>query len=263
MIEQLWFPLFLAALAGLATGIGSLIVFFIKDFKRKHLSFFLGVSAGVMVYVSFAELLGSAIISIGFAQANLAFFAGIIFIMLVDFLIPHDYIEERVCKGPHRGNKRLMSAGVFTAIGVAIHNFPEGLAVMVSSLESLSLAIPIAFAIAIHNIPEGIAVSMPILYATKSRTRALKYSLVSGVAEPAGAVIGFLILAPFINPWLISFMLAFVGGIMVFISFDELLPLCFENGTCSGKNKCRWRAHLPILGIIVGMIMMAISLQLL
>jgi len=263
MIEQLWIPLILASLAGLATGIGSLIVFFIKDFKRKHLSFFLGMSAGVMVYVSFAELLGSAILDIGFMQANFAFFAGIIFIMLVDFIIPHNYIEERACKGSYKGNKKLMSAGIFTAIGIAIHNFPEGLAVMVSSLESLSLALPIAFAIAIHNIPEGIAVSMPIFYATKSKKRALKYSLASGVAEPIGAVIGFLILAPFISPWLVSFMLAFVGGIMVFISFDELLPLCFENGICSKKNKCRWQAHIPILGIIVGMVIMAISLHLL
>ncbi|MBW1839831.1 MAG: ZIP family metal transporter [Deltaproteobacteria bacterium] len=234
MIEQLWIPLILASLAGLATGIGSLIVFFIKDFKRKHLSFFLGMSAGVMVYVSFAELLGSAILDIGFMQANFAFFAGIIFIMLVDFIIPHNYIEERACKGSYKGNKKLMSAGIFTAIGIAI-----------------------------HNIPEGIAVSKPIFYATKSKKRALKYSLASGVAEPIGAVIGFLILAPFISPWLVSFMLAFVGGIMVFISFDELLPLCFENGICSKKNKCRWKAHIPILGIIVGMVIMAISLHLL
>ena len=248
---QIWIALLLTFLAGIATGIGSLISLFIKKLKKSYLCFSLGFSAGVMIYVSFAELLSSAIADIGFLIGNIAFFVGIIFIMLIDFIIPHDYIEEHV--KVDKRNKKLMMAGLFTALGIAIHNFPEGLAVFMSSLKDINLGIPLAFAIAVHNIPEGIAVSMPIFYATKSRVKAFWYSFFSGIAEPIGAIIGFLILMPFLTPTVLSFMLAFVAGIMVFISFDELLPLSFEHG----------EGHISILGIIVGMLIMALSLYLL
>lgn len=250
-LNNIWIPLLLTFLAGISTGLGSLISLFIKNFKRSYLQFFLGLSAGVMIYVSFAELLVSAIRDVGFLKANIAFFSGIIFIMLIDFIIPHEYIEEHVTKGVN--NKKLMAAGVFTALGLAIHNFPEGLAVFMSSLGSLKLGVAMAFAIAVHNIPEGIAVAMPIFYATKSRKKAFWYSFLSGVAEPIGAIIGILILMPFLNPAVLSFSLAFVAGIMVFISFDELLPLAYEHDG----------SHISILGLILGMLIMAFSLYLL
>jgi ZIP family zinc transporter len=244
-------PLMLTILAGLSTGIGSLISLFIKDFKKSYLFFALGLSAGVMIYVSFAELLSTAVADVGFMNANIAFFLGIAFIMAIDFIIPHQYIEERI--KVDKKDRKLMSAGIFTAIGIAIHNLPEGLAVFVSSLSDISLGIPLAFAIAMHNIPEGIAVAVPILYATKSKTKAFWYSFLSGVAEPIGAVIGILLLAPFINDSVISLSLAFVAGIMVFISFDELLPASFKGE----------KGHVPMMGLIIGMAMMALSLQLL
>jgi ZIP family zinc transporter len=249
--DQMIIPLLLTLLAGISTGIGSLISFFIKDFKRSYLYFSLGLSAGVMIYVSFAELLATSVQDVGFLYANLSFFGGIIFIMLIDFFVPHEYIEERVKSGKH--NKRLMTAGVLTAVGIAIHNFPEGLAVFISSMSDISLGIPLAFAIAIHNIPEGIAVAMPIFYATKSKAKAFWYSFLSGIAEPIGAVIGALILLPFISDTVLSLTLAFVGGIMVFISFDELLPLTFK-----GEE-----SHISVFGLFIGMAIMALSLYLL
>lgn len=249
--EQMLIPLSLTFLAGISTGIGSLISFFIKDFRKSYLHFSLGLSAGVMIYVSFAELLSASVEEVGFLYGNLAFFAGIVFIMIIDFLVPHEYIEERV--KTNKKGKKLMTAGILTAIGIAIHNFPEGLAVFVSSMSDISLGIPLAFAIAIHNIPEGIAVAMPIYYATKSKAKAFWYSFLSGIAEPIGAVIGALILMPFINETILSLTLAFVGGIMVFISFDELLPLTFKDE----EN------HLSVIGLVIGMAVMAISLYLL
>lgn len=247
----LWFPLLLTFLAGISTGFGSLISLFIREYKRPYLQFSLGLSAGVMVYVSFAELLASAIKTIGFPSANVAFFSGILSIMVLDFLIPHEYIEERI--KVESGDRKLMTTGVLTTIGIAMHNFPEGIAVFMSSIDDVRLGIALAFAIAIHNIPEGIAIAMPIFYATKSRKRAFWYSLLSGIAEPVGALIGIAILMPFLDTTILAFSLAFVAGIMVFISFDELLPLSYEGDV----------GHIAIFGILIGMLIMALSLFLL
>lgn len=249
--SEIKIPLILTAIAGLSTGVGSLIALFLKEPKRIHLQFVLGLSAGVMLYVSFVELLGTAVETVGFLNANLAFFFGIIFIMALDFFIPHEYIEEHV-EGTTGDNKKLMAAGILTAIGLAIHNFPEGLAVFMSALGDVKLGSALAMAISIHNIPEGIAVSLPIYMATKSKKKAFFYSFISGIAEPLGAVIGLLLLMPYLNETILQLSLSFVGGIMVFISFDELLPLTYKDAD---------NEHVSIIGIVSGMAVMALSLH--
>ncbi|MFH1857893.1 MAG: zinc transporter ZupT, partial [Candidatus Omnitrophota bacterium] len=238
---QIVIPLALAFLAGIFTVVGSLVAFFIRDLKKQYLQFALGASAGVMIYLSFVELLHLAINGIGFFLSNIAFFAGIALMMLVDFFIPHVYLGEG-CRTERE--KKFMSAGIFTAIGLGIHNLPEGMAVFVTALGDIRLGIAIAFAIALHNSPEGIAVSMPIFYATKSRGKALLYSFVSGIAEPIGAIIALLLLRPFLNATVLFLSFAFVAGVMVFISFDELLPLSYEE---DGH-------HVSITGLLAGMI---------
>jgi len=236
----------LTAFAGLSTGIGSAIAYGIRKPKFSYLSVLLGFAAGVMIYISFVELLGSAIEEMGFLEANLAFFAGVVVIFAVDRIIPHIHIDVR--KDTERGD--LKYAGMMTAVGIAIHNFPEGMAVLAVSLASPDFGVPIAIAIAIHNIPEGISVSVPIFYATGDRRKAFLYSFLSGVSEPVGAAIGYLILLPFITPFLLSSTLAFVGGIMVFICFDELIPVANRYG----------EQHLCIYGIFLGMFVMMVSL---
>lgn len=245
---KIWLPLLLSFLAGIFTLAGSLLTFFLRDFKRSYLQFALGLSGGVMIYVSLVELLPTAIKNIGAAKGNLAFFSGIILLAGIDFFIPHEYIEERIKTDSH--DKKLMVAGMFTTLGIAIHNLPEGVAVFMSALADIKLGVALAIAIALHNIPEGIAVAMPILYATKSKRKAFWYSFLAGFAEPAGAVMAILILMPFLNAAVLSFSLAFVAGIMVFISFDELLPL-----SCQNEGY-----HISILGVIIGMAIMALSL---
>ena len=242
---NLSFAILLTTLAGLSTGIGSAIAFFIRTPKYSYLAVLLGFSAGVMIYISFTELLGTAIEDVGFARANIAFFVGIAIIALIDMLVPHEYEEERVANAPKTIDEEeqreisglppqltappkpfLMRAGVLTALGIAIHNFPEGLVTFsCAATGDVAFGTMIAIAIAIHNIPEGIAVSVPIFYATGNRRKAFLYSFLSGVAEPVGALIGYGILLPFLTPTLLSSMMAFVAGIMVFISLDEILPI--------------------------------------
>ena len=247
--------------AGLCTGIGSCIAFMQKRTNRKFLSVSLGFSAGVMIYVSMVEIFPTAR---GMLAAPLgadgsgwtaaaAFFAGMLVIAVIDRIVPSEENphEPKLVEGEERtSSAKLMRTGVFTAAAIAIHNFPEGLATFVSALQDPGIAIPIVAAIAIHNIPEGIAVSVPIYHATGSRRRAFLYSFVSGLAEPAGALIGWLLLMPVMNDVVFGCIFAAVAGIMVFISLDELLPSAREYG----------EHHLAIYGLIAGMAVMAVSL---
>lgn len=264
---NLWPAFALTLFAGLATGLGSAIAFFARKTNPKFLTGTLGFSAGVMIYVSFAEILVKAEEALveelgprGGAWATaLAFFGGVLFIALIDRLIPsaknpHEIRPlEDLRKRPENGReKRLLRMGVFTALAIAIHNFPEGLATFMAALHDPRLGVPIAIAVALHNIPEGIAVSVPIYYATGSRRKAFVYSFLSGLAEPLGAALGFLILMPFLTPVVMGSVFAAVAGIMVFISLDELLPAAQEFG----------QHHTAVRWLVAGMAVMALSLLL-
>ncbi|MCM8775658.1 MAG: zinc transporter ZupT [Candidatus Omnitrophica bacterium] len=251
---QFGIPFMLTALAGLSTAIGSFVSLFIREMKKSYLQFFLGISAGVMIYVSFVELLPQSVAKVGFFNANAALFFGIVFILAIDFFIPHYYIGESV-EGATK-HARLMTAGMFTAWGIGIHNLPEGMVVFISTVGDIRLGIPLAMAIALHNIPEGIAIAMPIFYATQSRKKAFWYSFWAGLAEPLGAVIAVLLIIPFLSSSFLFYLLAFVAGIMIFISFDELLPLSYEQRVAPRTE------HLSILGVVLGMLIMAFNLWL-
>jgi ZIP family zinc transporter len=255
--ENVGIALALTLVAGLSTGIGSAIAYFIKHPKVLYLSFSLGLSAGVMIYVSFVELLPDAIEHLGEPWSVLFFFIGIGFIALVDLLVPerenpHNYQGLDEPKSPDASH-HLMRTGVMTALAIGIHNFPEGLATFASALSDVRLGVFIAIAIAIHNIPEGIAVSMPIYFATGNRNKAFLYSFLSGISEPVGAIIGYLVLMPFLTAGVLAGTLAFVAGVMIYISLDELLPMAHRYG----------HGHLVISGVILGMLIMAVSLMLL
>ncbi|MBN2567459.1 zinc transporter ZupT [Candidatus Woesearchaeota archaeon] len=260
-----WFAFTLTLLAGLSTGIGSLLVCCTRHTNKRFLAGVLGFSAGVMVYVSFAELLGeSQRLFIGAAGTEwgpllsvLAFFAGILIAVAIDRLVPsfenpHHYhcVEDLDDKIKARSFRKLYRIGLITALVMTVHNFPEGIATFMTAISDHRLGVAIAFAIAIHNIPEGIAVAVPIHYATKSRKKAVLYSFLTGFAEPLGAVVAYLMLLPFLSDQLFGALFGAVAGIMVFISFDQLLPAASEFG----------EQHLTIVGLVAGMAVMAVSL---
>ncbi|MCM3087873.1 zinc transporter ZupT [Bhargavaea ginsengi] len=267
MEGNIWIAFGLTLFAGLATGIGSLLAFFTSRTNTKFLSASLGFSAGVMIYVSLVEIFVKAKDELthelgatpGYWATLAGFFGGMLLIALIDHFIPstgnpHDVKSvEDIGAGPTNDEyAKLKKMGIFTALAIAIHNFPEGIATFTSALQDPALGVAIAIAVAIHNIPEGIAVSVPMYFATGDRKQAFKLSFLSGLAEPAGAVIAFLILMPFLNGIMFGIIFAAVAGIMVFISLDELLPAAQKFD----------EAHISIYGLIAGMAVMAISLVL-
>ena len=253
----MWLALFLAAGAGLSTTIGSVLGVVIQKPGPTFLAFALGFSAGVMIFVSFAGLLAHAvdIEGVGFLGAYIAFFLGMGVYFLVDVVVPHDYMGYHDHSAPTqdgapgRSAQKLERTGLLLALGVSIHNFPEGMATFIATLENVNLGLPIAVAVAIHNIPEGLAIATPIYTATGDRRKAFLWSFFSGISEVAGAVLAAVILMPFLSETLMGFCLAGVAGIMVLISLDELIP----------SAKALASEHTPILGVIVGMILMMVS----
>ena len=262
------FAFSLTLFAGLSTTFGVIFAFNKKIKKETLLPIGLGISAGVMIYVSFVEIIPKSFEALNSvydqSTANfyttLSFFLGIGVIALIDYLIPkkdnpHEYKVDFKVDQPTKDETKkhsLMRLGIFSAIAIALHNFPEGLATFIAALKEPELGISIAIAIAIHNIPEGISIAIPIYQATGSKKKAFWYTFFSGFAEPLGALIGYLLLNQFFSDAMFGFLFAGVGGIMVYISLDELLPTAERFG----------KHHLAITGVIIGMIIMAISLLL-
>jgi len=262
--ENLLIAFILTTFAGLSTMVGALLAFSSKHNHPKFLSWGLGFSAGVMIYISFFELLKEAGIEleksgyVGLTGSVIFYFlAGLALAGVIDFFT-HKYMG--ICEGEcfsdevptcnHAETKLLLKAGIFTALVIALHNFPEGIVTFTTASYDLKLGMAIAFAIAIHNIPEGFCVALPIYYATGSKKKALKYTMVASIAEPIGALFAFLFLCRVVTPLLLGAILAVVAGIMIYVAIDELLPTASRNG--------KW--HDALLSMILGMFFMFIIL---
>ena len=283
--------LLLTLFAGMATGIGGAIIMFVKKFSPKYLCATLGFSAGVMILISLVELFQEAREALsmqfgdklGLFYTLLSFFGGMAIIALIDNFVPKESNPHEVnsmtiqvheeAVGQHKavlsfgeeepvqstGNSlpdkksgNLLRLGIFSSLVIAVHNFPEGLATFISAMENPELGASIAFAIALHNLPEGIAVAIPIYYATQKRAKAVGYATLSGIAEPLGGVLGYIVLRSVLTPSLLACVLAVVAGIMVYISLDELLPTAENYG----------EHHVAIIGVISGMVFMSFGLLL-
>ncbi len=247
-------------LAGLATVIGGALVLFFRQPSFRFLSFGLAFSAGAMVYVSLTEILNKSIASFsgafdpktGYALGTFSLLLGIILVLLLDHFIPSPH--ESVEKGTEHGldQQQLMRTGLLTLFAITAHNLPEGLATFFATLESPTLGAPLAVAIAIHNIPEGVAIALPVYIATQNKKLALGASFVSGLAEPVGAALGYFILQPFMSDAIYGIVFGIIGGVMVYLALDELLPTA----------KRYSQGHETVYGLVSGMAILASSLVL-
>ncbi|MBU1701475.1 MAG: zinc transporter ZupT [Candidatus Eisenbacteria bacterium] len=265
MNNRILLAFLLTAFAGLSTGIGGLSAFIRGGERRGFLAGSLGFSAGVMIYISFVELFPQAgrLLAEGCGESAGAwitiagFFGGMLLIGLIDFFVPSEMNPHVVSTGPEEAKLRdklhLTRIGLLTSLAIAIHNFPEGAATFFATLTDPRIGFSIAVAVAIHNIPEGISVAVPVYHATGSRKKALAYAFLSGLAEPIGALAAYWLLRPYLSPAVMGVTFAAIAGIMVFVSLDQLIP-----------NAKRYdEGHESVYGLVGGMLVMAISLELL
>ncbi|MFA5570043.1 MAG: zinc transporter ZupT [Sphaerochaetaceae bacterium] len=267
MSSKIIMAMALTLLAGMSTGIGGLLAMFQKKNSSRFLSVSLGFSAGVMIYLSFVEIIPESVeyllLSYNPVKAHtlqvISFFFGMFVIALIDRFVPagdnpHEIPNVTTLASKEEVyQKRLLRTGILSAIAITVHNIPEGLATFTSYMADPQIGISIAVAIAIHNIPEGIAVAVPIYFATGKRFKSFFIALVSGLSEMVGALLGLLLFTVTNTDLTLGFILAATAGVMIYISFDELLPTAEAYG----------EHHLALYGVLSGMAVMAVSLILL
>lgn len=259
-LPQNFVPAMLITLfAGLATAIGGGIAFIVKKDNLKALSVGLGFSAGVMIFLSFTDILPEAgkLLAVNFPNKYEwlvygGFIIGLVVAILIDYFIPDHIDTDEVLNpdAPCKHQHRIKRAGLFTAVAICVHNFPEGMATFLTTTQNITLGISVGLAIAIHNIPEGIAVALPIYHVTGKKRYAMLYAALSGITEPIGAIVGLFLFSLFLPQIMIGMLMAAVAGIMIYLAFDTLLPLAREYGN--------W--HLSMVGIVSGMLVIWVSL---
>ncbi|KAF8009180.1 hypothetical protein BT93_J0231 [Corymbia citriodora subsp. variegata] len=241
MDSQVLVALALSLVGGLSTSVGALFVILNQAPNLKMLGLLQGFAAGLMLSISFLDLAHNAINSIGFLKGNLWFFAGVVFFAIVVNFIPEPTIapSSESKKKKHTGDeggkdvmkkqrRQVLFSGIVTAVGISLHNFPEGMAVFLGSMKGLRVGLNLAVAIALHNIPEGVAVALPVYFATQSKWQAFKISSLSGLAEPLGVIIVAYLFPSSLSPEILEGLLGAVGGVMAFLTLHEMLPLAFD-----------------------------------
>lgn len=273
--SQVTVALALTLVGGLSTALGGLVVVLQPTPNLKRLGLLQGLAAGLMLSISFMDLMHNAINAIGFPRANLWFFGGVLMFAGVVTMIPEPTLSssqnaavDAAAKGKKgkkgkegkEGNetyssmrqrrRQVLMSGIVTAVGIGLHNFPEGIAVFLGSIKGLRVGVSLACAIALHNIPEGVAVALPVYFATESKWKAFRLAAFSGLAEPLGVIIVALLFPRSLSHEVLEGMLAGVGGIMAFLTLHEMIPLALE-----------YAGHRhAIASVFIGMALMSVSL---
>ncbi len=248
--------------AASATMLGAFTILWTKGPNPRLLAFGLAFAGGAMVYVSLVEIFTKSHLAflniwpdkIAYSAATFSFFVGMMALILLDYLLPNPHLKLEARENnthPHT-HTHLKRVSFFATLAITAHNFPEGCATFFATLDHPNVGITLAIAIALHNIPEGVSIAIPVYFATGSKRTAFLATLMSAIAEPAGAIIGYTILAPFLSPLVYGVLFGFIAGAMVYLALDELLPTARRYA----------RGHETVYGLVSGMMILAASLAL-
>lgn len=226
----------------MGTGFGGFITFFIKNPSKKFLSFILGISGGLMLSIVCFDLLPEA-----FELGQL--YIGIIGILIGVFAIIalDEILDQKIMNNQWGLSNDFIKTGILLGLGVAMHNFPEGLAIGSGFMATKELGIGISIVIALHNMPEGISMGAPMSIGGLGRWRIFLYTVFAGIPMGFGAFIGAFLGE--ISKDFIAFCLAFAGGTMLYITCGELIPK-----SQSLKNKTA-SSYGFVLGFIMGVLL--------
>jgi zinc transporter, ZIP family len=259
-LNTILLPFLLTLFAGLTTIIGGLSVFVSGKGNKKLLSFGLGLAGGVMIYISLVSIYSQSVEMISESLSEqiaslwviFAIGVGIVISAVIDKVIPHFFhlhTNEDTSIKELKNSNELYQSGIFTTFAIALHNIPEGLITFMAGVVDIRLGVSLAIAIALHNIPEGISVALPVYQATGSKSKAIGLTAIAGLAEPFGAILAILIFGSFVSSFWLGFSFAMVAGIMLYISFDEILPTAYRLD----------KGHLGLYGVLFGMFVVALS----
>lgn len=251
--QQALFALAISLIAGLSTMLGTVVIFVGGGRNEKLLTASLGFAAGVMLSISFSDLVPQArdLIAaekgahMGIVWMDLFVIVGVLIALGLDYLVPHEAVYEEA----DRQHQDLFRVGVVSTLAIMLHNFPEGIATFMAGYSDTTLGISLGIAIAFHNIPEGVSVAMPVYFATKDKGKALKFTFLAGIAEPIGALLAFFVLRPYLNGFVVGSSFAFVAGIMLYISIEELIPSSRQYG----------HKRLALFSTLAGIVLMPLS----
>ena len=241
----------------LGTTLGSGMVFLMKDkMNKKTEKILLGFASGVMIAASVWSLLIPSIDMakeqniIPWIPASIGFIFGILFLLILDSVIPHLHLD----KGKPEGLKAKLKNTTMLVLAVTLHNIPEGMAVGVVFAGALSLnsgislagAFALSIGIAIQNFPEGAIISMPLKEEGISKSRAFIYGTLSGIVEPVAAI--FTILLSNIAVAILPYLLSFAAGAMIYVVVEELIP----------ESQMGEHSNIGTIGVAIGFVIMMI-----
>jgi len=215
----------LSIVSGLTTLIGIYLATILGN-SPKRISLVIGFSAGIMLVVSFLELLPESAAAVGVTLTLLSTVLGVLLVGSLDFILPHIHLTYNV----GGEEEKLLRSALLITFGLILHDFPEGFAMANSYLVNPHLGLLITVAIAVHNIPEEFAMSIPLIN-LRSRRFIYTVAFLSGLSEPAGAILG-LAASSYLNV-VNPFFLSFSAGAMIFVSFHELIPMSKRYGEYS------------------------------
>ena len=229
---------FLCGMIG--TGLGGFLTILLRHPTKRFMAVLLGFTSGIMLSVVCFDLLPEAF-KLGSVWVSFIGMAiGVGMILLIDEFIPSELSLTKNARNKSEAAYGFIKSGILLGIGIAVHNFPEGLAVGSGFAANNNLGLGLAIVIALHDLPEGVAMAAPLKLGGVRKLKILMYTILAGIPMGLGSFVGELVGA--ISPVFICLCLSFAAGSMLFITCGELIP----------KSQSVYRGRISTIGMLIG-----------